>query len=286
MQRRRPAHYNTFHKHVFRALILANLVFGAVVSADLADDRPEATDEERHEALVRRVMAADDKQKFGTESVHSAGPKWSREAFHAAARTGAHMVRTMVSEALPEFVLFLAIVILAGLAAYATGPLIRFGFQHWIVRRYLRLTSYLVSLLILVLGFAVALGVNELDLWKILLSFGIVGLIISQGFNGLLSNIISGIMLSFDPEVDIGNEISIAGMRGRVVAMDIRAVTLQRTDIPPPENAAIDFPPAYTFVPNRHFSEEPVTLHMQSPELVAALARRSGWDVRDSKKTM
>jgi small-conductance mechanosensitive channel len=293
-QRRHVTHFNTFHKHIFRTLLIANLVFSAVVSgANLPNNADEAqagigsTEEDQLSAVVRRVMAENSKQKFGIESEQtSGGPKWSREALHEAARTGAHMVKTIVSESLPEFLLFLAIVILAALGAYASPTLIRFVGRQWINRSYLRLFSWLIGILILVLGFGLGLGVNHLNLWNILLAFGIVGLIVSQGFNGLLSNIISGIMLCFDPEVDIGNEISIAGMRGRVIAMDIRAVTLERTDIPPPDGAAIDYPRPYTFVPNRHFSEEPVTLHLQSQDGLNALAQRSGWNVRESKKTM
>ena len=69
-QRRHVTHFNTFHKHIFRTLLIANLVFSAVVSgANLPNNADEAqagigsTEEDQLSAVVRRVMAENSKQK-------------------------------------------------------------------------------------------------------------------------------------------------------------------------------------------------------------------------------
>ena len=101
----------------------------------------------------------------------------------------------------------------------------------------------------LLIGFFVALGVMELDklLTSVLAGAGVVGLAIGLALQGTLSNTVSGFLLSFLPNISIGDFIETNDEKGFVTEINLRNVTIRR-----PDNE-------YTIIPNSTFIDNPFT---------------------------
>ncbi len=102
---------------------------------------------------------------------------------------------------------------------------------------------------VLIIGFFIALGVLELDkaLTSILGAAGVVGLAIGLALQGTLSNTVGGLMLSFLPNIRIGDYIQTGDMSGYVTEINLRNVTLRETDND------------YVIIPNSNFIGNPFT---------------------------
>jgi small conductance mechanosensitive channel len=90
-------------------------------------------------------------------------------------------------------------------------------------------TSFIIVVLI---GFFIALGILDLDkvLTSVLAGAGVVGLAIGLALQGTLSNTFSGIILSFLPNIKIGDWIETNNHAGRVVDINLRSVTILESD--------------------------------------------------------
>lgn len=112
-----------------------------------------------------------------------------------------------------------------------------------------QILSKLIYVIVLSIGFFVALGVMQLDkvLTSVLAGAGVMGLVIGFALQGTLSNTVSGFMLSFQPKVRIGDFIDANGKMGYVEEINLRTVTLRQ-----PDND-------YVIIPNKTFEENPFT---------------------------
>jgi small conductance mechanosensitive channel len=90
-------------------------------------------------------------------------------------------------------------------------------------------TSFIIVVL---LGFFIALAILDLDkvLTSVLAGAGVVGLAIGLALQGTLSNTFSGIILSFLPNIKIGDWIESNNHAGRVVDINLRSVTILESD--------------------------------------------------------
>jgi small conductance mechanosensitive channel len=90
-------------------------------------------------------------------------------------------------------------------------------------------TSFIIAVLI---GFFIALGILDLDkvLTSVLAGAGVIGLAIGLALQGTLNNTFSGIILSFLPNIKIGDWIETNNHAGRVVDINLRSVTIQESD--------------------------------------------------------
>lgn len=106
-----------------------------------------------------------------------------------------------------------------------------------------------VFAVVLLIGFFIALGVLQLDkvLTSVLAGAGVMGLAIGFALQGTLSNSVSGLMLSFQPKVRLGDFIEAQGKSGYVEEIDLRTVTVRQTDND------------YVMIPNKIFVENPFT---------------------------
>jgi len=102
-------------------------------------------------------------------------------------------------------------------------------------------------IIIIVIGFFVSLGILDLDkiLTSVLAGAGILGLAIGLALQGTLNNTFSGVILSFLPNIQIGDWIETKGHAGRVIDINLRSVTLIESD----NN--------YVLIPNSKIIEEP-----------------------------
>ncbi len=105
--------------------------------------------------------------------------------------------------------------------------------------------SKVVFIVVLLIGFFMALGVLELDkvLTSILAGAGVIGLAIGLALQGTLSNTFGGLVLSFMPNIKINDFIEADGTAGFVDEISLRNIVLRR-----PDNN-------YVVIPNTKFIE-------------------------------
>lgn len=112
-----------------------------------------------------------------------------------------------------------------------------------------QMISKLIFATIILIGFFVALGVMELDtvLTTVLASAGVVGLAIGLALQGTLSNTFSGLMLSFQPKIRLGDYIETNDKQGYVTEISLRNVAIRQTNN------------EYVVIPNSIFIDSPFT---------------------------
>ncbi|SHK29639.1 small conductance mechanosensitive channel [Maribacter aquivivus] len=89
-----------------------------------------------------------------------------------------------------------------------------------------------VFVVIILIGFFIALGVLDLDkvLTSILAGAGVVGLAVGLALQGTLSNTFGGLILSFMPQLKINDFISADGVSGFVTEISLRNIILKKPD--------------------------------------------------------
>jgi small conductance mechanosensitive channel len=150
---------------------------------------------------------------------------------------------------LPNFILavlvFIIFVFIAKYAAKIIDRLLRFKVKQDSIRE---ITVKILKLIIILVGFVIALGILDLNtiLTSILAGAGVVGLAIGLALQGSLNNTFSGVILSFLPELQIGDWIETNGFSGFVTDITLRSVILKGAD----NN--------YVVIPNSKLIEEPL----------------------------
>lgn len=109
------------------------------------------------------------------------------------------------------------------------------------------ITAKVVKVVIILLGFFIALALLNLDtlLTSVLAGAGVVGLAIGLALQGTLSNTFSGVILSFLPELQIGDWVVTNGYAGEVMEINLRNIVVKESD----NN--------YVMIPNSKIVEEP-----------------------------
>ncbi len=149
---------------------------------------------------------------------------------------------------LPNFLLAIVVFILfmfiAKYAAKLVDKLLKRKGSQDSIRQ---ISMKVVKVLIVLLGFFIALGLLNLDkvLTSVLAGAGVVGLAIGLALQGTLSNTFSGVILSFLPELQIGDWVVTNGYSGEVVEINLRNIVVKESD----NN--------YVMIPNSKIVEEP-----------------------------
>jgi small-conductance mechanosensitive channel len=115
--------------------------------------------------------------------------------------------------------------------------------------------SNLLNYSILAIGFLVALGVLGLDLNKMTVLLGALGVGIGFGLQSVVNNFVSGLILLFERPIHLGDTVQVGDLMGRVHRIGIRA-SVVRT----PQGAEI-------IVPNSQLITEHVTNWTLSDQL-------------------
>jgi len=94
--------------------------------------------------------------------------------------------------------------------------------------------SALATYVVLIIGFLVAAGAAGVDLTRITLLAGALGVGIGFGLQNIVNNFISGLILMFERPVQVGDTIDLegssGGLRGEVKRIGIRASVLRTFD--------------------------------------------------------
>lgn len=131
-----------------------------------------------------------------------------------------------------------------------------------------QMMSKIVYAVVFIIGFFIALMVLQLDkvLTSVLAGAGVVGLAIGLALQGTLSNTVSGLMLSFQPKVRIGDFIEALDRSGYVEEIDLRTVTIRQTDND------------YVIIPNKIFVEHPFTNYSWTPRSRVSVSCGVGYE--------
>lgn len=149
---------------------------------------------------------------------------------------------------LPNFLLailvFIIFIIIAKYTSRLFNNLLRLKVKQDSIRE---ITVKVLKVVIILIGFFVALGLLNLDtvLTTVLASAGVVGLAIGLALQGTLNNTFSGVILSFIPELQIGDWIETNGYAGFVSEINLRSIIIREAD----NN--------YVVIPNSKIIEEP-----------------------------
>lgn len=148
----------------------------------------------------------------------------------------------------PNFLIAIIVFIIFWYIGKYTGKLIskyllnRTGQES--IKRIIARTSFIV---IVIIGFFISLGILDLDkvLTSVLAGAGVIGLAIGLALQGTLNNTFSGVILSFLPNIQIGDWIESNDYSGRVIDINLRNVTIVQ-----PENNLV-------LIPNSKIVEAP-----------------------------
>ena len=149
---------------------------------------------------------------------------------------------------LPNFILAIVIfVIFIFIAKYAAKLVDKILQKKGSQASIRHISTKVVKVAIILLGFFVALGLLNLDkvLTSVLAGAGVVGLAIGLALQGTLSNTFSGVILSFLPELQIGDWVVTNGYAGEVIEINLRNIVVKESD----NN--------YVMIPNSKIIEEP-----------------------------
>tara|TARA_R110000850_G_scaffold274786_2_gene412784 strand:+ start:14074 stop:14976 length:903 start_codon:yes stop_codon:yes gene_type:complete len=148
----------------------------------------------------------------------------------------------------PNFLIAIIVFIIFWYIGKYTGKLIskyllnRTGQES--IKRIIARTSFII---IVIIGFFISLGILDLDkvLTSVLAGAGLIGLAIGLALQGTLNNTFSGVILSFLPNIQIGDWIESNDYSGRVIDINLRNVTILQ-----PENNLV-------LIPNSKIVEAP-----------------------------
>lgn len=151
-------------------------------------------------------------------------------------------------EKLPNIVVAIAVLMISIIIARFLKKLILKILRKQMDNRSIRrIIAKLIYIIVIAMGFFLALGILDLDkaLTSILAGAGVVALAIGLALQSTLSNTFSGVMLSFLPRIRIGDYIETNEHTGFVEEISMRNLVLRR-----PDNM-------YIIMPNSKFINEP-----------------------------
>jgi small-conductance mechanosensitive channel len=134
----------------------------------------------------------------------------------------------------------------------ALGDFVAFGVMIWLsflISRFVRFTleeemlprtslprgvpfavSALARYTILLFGFLIAVAAAGIDMSRITLIIGALGVGIGIGLQGVVNNIVSGLILLFERPIQVGDTVQLADTFGQVRRIGIRSSTLRTFD--------------------------------------------------------
>ncbi|MFV9482485.1 mechanosensitive ion channel family protein [Christiangramia sp. ASW11-125] len=149
---------------------------------------------------------------------------------------------------LPNFLLAVVVFIIFVFLAKYVGKIFDKIFARSIKQDSIRqMATKVIKAIVILIGFFIALGLLNLDtvLTSVLGAAGVVGLAIGLALQGTLNNTFSGLILSFLPELQIGDWVETNGYAGSVMEINLRNIVIKQSD----NN--------YVIIPNGKIIEEP-----------------------------
>src|SRR5690606_32893399 len=126
----------------------------------------------------------------------------------------------------------------------------------------------LTTVVIVMVGLFLALGILNLSqtITSLITGAGVLGLVIGLALQGTLSNIISGIVISFREKIQIGNWIETNGFTGEIIDINLKNLTLKESD----NNLVM--------IPNKIILENPMKNYLLTPYIRVDLSCGVGYE--------
>ncbi len=86
--------------------------------------------------------------------------------------------------------------------------------------------TYILSILIWIIAITLILPEIGIEFSALIASAGIIGLFLSFGTGNLIKDYFSGMIILFEDQFDIGDEIEVKNFKGKVVNFDLRKTTI------------------------------------------------------------
>lgn len=138
-----------------------------------------------------------------------------------------------ISFTLGNIVIFIFVILLSSLLA----TIVAFIFDDTNFRRDnergkggLKNWTLVAKLSIIIFGIILAFAAANIELGKITLIIGALGVGIGFGLQSIVNNLLSGVVLAFERPIEIGDQIEVAGQLGKVKEIGIRSSKLQNFD--------------------------------------------------------
>ena len=163
-----------------------------------------------------------------------------------------------LAEAMPKVAVGLAILLAVWIASVIVYRLIARMVQRAPKRRELwELAAESAHVTILVFGAVTALGTMGIDVSALVASLGLVGFALGFALRDVVSNVLSGVLIMLYEPFVVGQEVTIAGVTGRVSRTDLRYTTIETAE-------------GYTLIPNSDCFSNPIAVKRASAARDAA----------------
>ena len=131
-----------------------------------------------------------------------------------------------------------------------------------------KLIGRVSSIIVVMVGLFLALGTLDLSktLNTLLAGAGISGLVIGLALQGTLSNLLSGIILSFRRKINLGNWIETSGYSGEVVDINLSSLVLK------------EFDNSLVIIPNKTIIESPLKNYSLTSKMRVAIECGVGYE--------
>ncbi len=161
-----------------------------------------------------------------------------------------------LAAALPNFVLAIIVLLLFYLVARGAKSLLNKTLSKWVDNKnLLDLSSQIVFTIILAIGVFFALGVLNLDktVTSLLAGAGVIGLALSFAFQDLATNFVSGVFITIQKPLRVGDLVETNSYTGIVKRIGLRAIDIE------------DFNGRYIIIPSKEVFQKPLVNYNETP---------------------
>jgi len=170
---------------------------------------------------------------------------------------------------LPNLAMAILIMILFYFIAGAVKKIFRKYLLRSISQKSIQeIVSKIMFLVVILIGFFIALGVLELNkvLTSVLAGAGVLGLAVGLALQGTLSNTFGGLILSFMPKIKINDYIETESIKGFVSEISLRSIVIRQ-----PDNN-------HVIIPNSKFVDNAFTNYSLSPRSKISVSCGVGYE--------
>jgi small-conductance mechanosensitive channel len=150
---------------------------------------------------------------------------------------------------LPNFILAIIVLLVFYFLAKGAKSLIKKTLSKWVDNRnLLDLTAQIVFTVIILIGVFFALGVLNLDktVTSLLAGAGVIGLALSFAFQDLATNFVSGVFITVQKPLRVGDLVETNTYKGIVKRIGLRAIDIE------------DFDGRYIIIPSKEVFQKPL----------------------------
>ncbi|MEO9892780.1 mechanosensitive ion channel family protein [Aurantibacter sp.] len=176
---------------------------------------------------------------------------------------------TAFIESIPNLLVATIVMVLAFyMARYVNKWAVRIAAKKIPQESITKLIGRFSAIFVVSIGLFLALGALDLSktLNTLLAGAGISGLVIGLALQGTLSNLLSGIILSFRSKINLGNWIETSGYAGEVVDINLNSLVLKEYD-----NSLV-------IIPNKTIIENPLKNYSLTKKMKIAVECGVGYE--------